>query len=97
MRREISSCRGRRFNPRAREGRDLDRNAERRDSDVSIHAPARGATVLASFLGNAWVFQSTRPRGARRLAALNRRMPHCFNPRAREGRDFLSKCGWFSS
>ena len=35
-----------RFNSRAHEGRDIAVNAERRDCDVSIHAPTRGATVL---------------------------------------------------
>ena len=33
-------------------------------------------------------FQSTRPRGARRLASRKMTIPDCFNPRARVGRDF---------
>ena len=71
------------FNPRAREGRDLENVRQRRER-VSIHAPARGATRrLVSSYG---LFQSTRPRGARR-ARLPRRTATCFNPRAREGRD----------
>ena len=55
---------------------------------VSIHAPARGATGVAVALTLlSALFQSTRPRGARR-----RRWPRAaattgFNPRAREGRD----------
>ena len=76
------------FNPRAREGRDRRPARVRRAERVSIHAPARGATiihVLSSIiltvsihapargatglnqtdLANA-LFQSTRPRGARR-------------------------------
>ena len=54
---------------------------------VSIHAPARGATMR--FLP-AWAragFQSTRPRGARRKSRMNSRRGWGFNPRARAGRD----------
>ena len=59
----------RRFNPRAREGRDR-RQVNRRLADrmVSIHAPARGATRRASRVFPATSFQSTRPRGARPAA-----------------------------
>ena len=39
----IASCR--RFNPRARRGRDAIVSAERRPQNVSIHAPAGGATL----------------------------------------------------
>ena len=58
------------FNPRAREGRDIDRQRHlcRRDV-VSIHAPARGATQSISFLIIYAAFQSTRPRGARPISA----------------------------
>ncbi len=54
------------FNPRAREGRDWARLSLWRSLTVSIHAPARGATVLDEDLVSTFVFQSTRPRGARR-------------------------------
>ena len=57
---------------------------------VSIHAPARGATVRPSAGGIITPFQSTRPRGAR---LGSRPLPNHhpgFNPRAREGRDFSS-------
>ncbi len=58
---------------------------------VSIHAPTRGATIrLIKYLGG-FMFQSTRPRGARpagpRLAAY----PSSFNPRAHAGRDSLAR------
>jgi len=55
---------------------------------VSIHAPAGGATTLATAARSLEMFQSTRPRGARRRRhdgadiILGR-----FNPRARGGRD----------
>ena len=56
---------------------------------VSIHAPARGATLTAFNKGGHVSFQSTRPRGARRAGVCGfRRQSLCFNPRAREGRDF---------
>ncbi len=56
------------FNPRAREGRDrCVVGFGELASGVSIHAPARGATVDAKPAHtNDFVFQSTRPRGARR-------------------------------
>ena len=56
------------FNPRAREGRDLFGEPRRAWLDgVSIHAPARGATGVSRILcANIGMFQSTRPRGARR-------------------------------
>jgi len=36
------------------------------------------------------LFQSTRPRGARRYAGLSIISPRSFNPRARAGRDYSS-------
>ena len=36
-----------RFNPRAREGRDKEARIDRSGVYVSIHAPARGATLFA--------------------------------------------------
>ena len=60
------------FNPRAREGRDSRRvRRQSRSEDVSIHAPARGATVPpVAFNSYNGAFQSTRPRGARRVFVL---------------------------
>ena len=55
------------FNPRAREGRDKKNFVDLRVECVSIHAPARGATVNISVnITQLTRFQSTRPRGARR-------------------------------
>ena len=55
------------FNPRAREGRDFTYDTLHDLQDVvSIHAPARGATLRFAFAFVAAWFQSTRPRGARR-------------------------------
>jgi len=55
---------------------------------VSIHAPAWGATAVASQDRLAIEFQSTRPRGARpRRCAADIVGDGSFNPRARVGRD----------
>ena len=57
--------------------------------DVSIHASARDATTITRNLTTNKEFQSTRPRGTRpRSLTPARRLPR-FNPRVREGRDFL--------
>jgi len=55
---------------------------------VSIHAPARGATMWLASRASLGLFQSTRPHGARLVS--NARPGwgmHGFNPRARTGRD----------
>ena len=56
---------------------------------VSIHAPARGATLDVSHATTrTYVFQSTRPRGARLgMSSTRLRSIASFNPRARAGRD----------
>ena len=57
------------FNPRSREG--SDGNAEviaSSDTGISIHAPARGATSSYPFSRSYSSFQSTLPRGERRLS-----------------------------
>ena len=53
------------FNPRARAGRDPAGASGGRDEQVSIHAPARGATPQGHRVAGTSRFQSTRPRGAR--------------------------------
>ena len=81
----------RRFNPRARVGRDTTNMRCTRREWVSIHAPAWGATNRATVEG--WVrgaFQSTRPRGARPTLFLPAGFNISFNPRARVGRDIFS-------
>ena len=54
------------FYPRAREGRDIQPHNSQHNRHVSIHAPARGATVKSSKMAASEPFLSTRPRGARR-------------------------------
>ena len=103
------------FNPRARAGRDGKKTrATGRKENVSIHAPARGATTTITNYA-VWgtgfnpraragrdrvgcgidvvsiKFQSTRPRGARRGNLDNGLWTSSFNPRARAGRDLLER------
>ncbi len=54
---------------------------------VSIHAPAWGATLLNGVKNGCFVFQSTRPHGARLTLLLKFLFNQGFNPRARMGRD----------
>ena len=53
------------FNSRARVGRDAYQQAFLQWLDVSIHAPAWGATTCITLIGLIVLFQFTRPRGAR--------------------------------
>ena len=70
------AARGVCFNPRARTGRDAGRRVSACRCPVSIHAPARGATIFSCSAGDRLLFQSTRPHGARRaLPALPRSLP----------------------
>ena len=75
------------FNPRAREGRDHRLTCPPPERRVSIHAPARGATLRAHQRHLFALFQSTRPRGARQRRFITPSTFSSFNPRAREGRD----------
>ena len=55
------------FNPRSREGSDLFCYWHNICRYISIHAPARGATDIAAFPASELLFQSTLPRGERRV------------------------------
>ena len=66
------------FNSRAREGRDSASLLFEIPSRVSIHAPARGATLdLDELLGDG-MFQFTRPRGARQERPASTHRWHLF-------------------
>ncbi len=84
----LTDCRDN-FNPRSREGSDDIYAVGRPNATlISIHAPARGATILHhhpfQFFRR---FQSTLPRGERRTRVQNRHCRSNFNPRSREGSD----------
>ncbi len=58
------------------------------DTEVSIHAPGRGATHLPfSSFSSARMFQFTHPGGVRQTVISRRRKQKCFNSRTREGCD----------
>ena len=57
------------FNSRSREGSDKTEALSLLVDKVSIHAPARGATMHLRILGLSWTFQFTLPRGERLIAA----------------------------
>ena len=82
-----------RFNPRARAGRDSTVIYLLTSATVSIHAPARGATMRYCANSFLLLFQSTRPRGARPPCRAPPRLPMGFNPRARAGRDTDDRVG----
>ena len=76
------------FNPRAREGRDVAVGNSVWICQVSIHAPARGATVSSRLIVCLALVSIHAPaRGATAMAATSKPDYKCFNPRAREGRD----------
>ena len=82
------------FNPRARAGRDPQPGEELSDEVlVSIHAPARGATITPS---GAKIFEFVSIHAPARGATFMLFSPFspspCFNPRARAGRD-RKDCG----
>jgi len=78
------------FNPRTRAGCDAKQYVnEAKQALVSIHAPARGATMTVYSSHRADEFQSTHPRGVRQQRVyLHLELP-CFNPRTRAGCDRL--------
>ena len=78
------------FNPRSREGSDMGgRDVALPLRNISIHAPARGATHIHLILSKINPrFQSTLPRGERRLMIFTVSLElDNFNPRSREGSD----------
>jgi len=59
------------FNPRSREGSDNVYYEYSKYRGISIHAPARGATIASSPLSSGLIrFQSTLPRGERRYSGM---------------------------
>ena len=75
------------FNPRSREGSDEIWQCKDGRSDISIHAPAKGATQSSLCRLLASSFQSTLPRRERRNFLSFPCSRGHFNPRSREGSD----------
>ena len=95
-RRESAVC----FNPRSHEGNDGRYDLKNFSKHVSIHVPTRGTTKIdiKEFLDKLG-FQSTFPRGERRVTISQRTFRDSFNPRSHEGNDvgvwwmlYLSRC-----
>ena len=64
------------FNSRAHKGRDSANPDEIKVSEVSIHAPTRGATLCISLVLTSLIqFQFTRPQGARQLGGVKELRP----------------------
>ena len=55
--------------------------------DISIHAPAKGATTISPSSDVMQSFQSTLPRRERPILDVQQPARHDFNPRSREGSD----------
>ena len=82
------------FNPRPREGDDGKVPAYIKSfHGISIHVPARGTTKWrGSAIKNTLTFQSTSPRGGRRVVASGCGVAkYDFNPRPREGDDHFRR------
>ena len=62
------------FNPRTREGCDKDKQDLTIEQEISIHAPAKGATADTMAAAEGTLFQSTHPRRVR-LCTYRRRRP----------------------
>ncbi len=76
------------FNPRSREGSDLHQSQRFiSGKNISIHAPARGATYTGPISRRRVIFQSTLPRGERLQFPEKTPVINYFNPRSREGSD----------
>ena len=56
-------------------------------AQISIHAPAKGATLTAWWTGSQTIFQSTLPRRERQKKMRLTSWETDFNPRSREGSD----------
>ena len=87
VKRRSKQCQ-KRFNPRAREGRDKTETSTNGSGNWFQSTRPRGARRQCEMLpGLSSSFQSTRPRGARLGGSRKAGLVRGFNPRAREGRD----------
>ncbi len=84
------------FNPRSREGSDLDIKGLTIDFGISIHAPAKGATHFARNDDDFNADFNPRSReGSDMLSVIKTYVSLYFNPRSREGSDQTLKCNPF--
>ena len=79
------------FNPRSREGSDLLPGRPALPPQISIHAPARGATLYESGNPLSFFISIHAPaRGATRHTTATDGLDRDFNPRSREGSDAIA-------
>ena len=79
------------FNPRSREGSDGIMRCQNLFTTISIHAPAKGATLSFDDIRKHIIsFQSTLPRRERPQTAPQGQAHSHFNPRSREGSDLAA-------
>ena len=79
------------FNPRSREGSDTARHGHSGIKSISIRAPARGATDSPSpSVPGSGISIRAPARGATLRRRTNDHLGRHFNPRSREGSDFLN-------
>ena len=80
------------FNPRSREGSDTERETAEHWKEISIHAPAKGATRPRRCARRDMFHFNPRSReGSDGGRPLEGRPRHHFNPRSREGSDACSR------
>jgi len=94
---DLSTCMWRRwrycFNPRTRTGCDAGKEYKWRRCEVSIHAPARGATYWHPFAGKRLIGFNPRTRtGCDHIDPVVRNWEGSFNPRTRTGCDLRGDC-----
>ena len=75
------------FNPRSHERSDNVRYTQQNGSQISIHAPTRGATKVTRRTPCIFGFQSTLPREERPMSTANCLLCKHFNPRSHERSD----------
>jgi len=71
------------------------RDADQADVRVSIHAPARGATVIPDLIPDQISFQSTPLHEGRRILRFLLELESCFNPRPCTRGDSFCFCNCF--
>ena len=80
------------FNPRTREGCDKEQKKLEKQAKISIHAPAKGATLYLLQRHLFWQISIHAPaKGATSVCNFLEKTLHYFNPRTREGCDLTTR------
>ena len=93
-----TACRIYYFNPRSREGSDVEDVQDLKQSIISIHAPAKGATVdVVQIFESMFNFNPRSREGSDCPNAVYHVLYAYFNPRSREGSDGEPECAGYIS